>query len=145
MKELIEKFIKNNIDIVVLKLAVIFIFILFGTYKWFDFEVMALQPIISHSWLNILYSLFGIHGASYFLGIIETLAFITLTIGFYQPKISIIGDVIVIITGLTTLSILPQLGHIDSFIIKDILLIGSGLVLLKYDLIRVKKSKLSLE
>ncbi|MBJ0340633.1 hypothetical protein JFK78_24295 [Escherichia coli] len=43
---------------------------------------------------------------------------------------------IVIVTGITTLSLLPQLGKIDSFIIKDVLLIGAGAVLLKYDLKR---------
>lgn len=47
---------------VILRLSVITIFMLFGTYKWFDFEVMALEPIISSTWLNILYILFGVHG-----------------------------------------------------------------------------------
>ncbi len=46
------------------------------------------------------------------------------------------GDIIVIVTGITTLSLLPQLGKIDSFIIKDVLLIGAGAVLLKHDLKR---------
>lgn len=39
-------------------------FMLFGTYKWFDFEVMALEPLISNTWLNILYILFGVHGGA---------------------------------------------------------------------------------
>ena len=124
-----------------LRLTVIFIFILFGSYKWFDFEVIALQAIISNSWLNFLYPLFGIYGASYLLGMIETLTFITLAIGLYQPKIGIIGDILVLLTGLTTLSVLPQLKDVDGFIIKDTLLLGSGLVLLKYDLIRLKDKK----
>lgn len=44
------------------------------------------------------------------------------------------GDIIVIVTGLVTLSLLPQLGKVDSFVIKDVLLLGAGSVLLKYDL-----------
>lgn len=140
MKELLYKYSKSNIDIIVLRLTVIFIFILFGSYKWFSFEVMALEPIISNSWLNILYSLFGTYGASYFLGFVENIAFIALIIGFVKPRVGIFGDLIVIVTGLTTLSILPQLGRIDSFIIKDVLLVGAGLVLLKFDLKKVLNS-----
>lgn len=141
MKELMYKYSKSNIDIIILRLTVILIFILFGTYKWFDFEVMALEPIISNSWLNILYVLFGTYGASYFLGFVENIAFIALFIGFFKPKVGIFGDLIVIVTGLTTLSILPQLGKIDSFIIKDLLLVGAGLVLLKFDIKKVLNSK----
>lgn len=66
----------------------------------------------------------------------ETITFLALIIGFARPGVGISGDLIVITTGVTTLSLLPQLGKIDSFIIKDVLLIGAGAVLLKYDLTR---------
>lgn len=134
MKNFINSFIRSDYDMVILRLSVIMIFMLFGTYKWFDFEVMALEPLISNTWLNILYTLFGIHGGSYFLGVMETITFISLIIGFFKSAVGVLGDIIVIATGITTLSLLPQLGEIDSFIIKDVLLIGSGSVLLKYDL-----------
>ncbi|MDH8172912.1 DUF417 family protein [Klebsiella pneumoniae] len=94
------------------------------------------DPIISSTWLNILYILFGVHGGSYFLGVMETLTFLALIIGFFRPAAGVLGDIIVIVTGITTLSLLPQLGKIDSFIIKDVLLIGAGAVLLKHDLKR---------
>ena len=136
MKNFINVYIKSDYDIVILRLSVIIIFMLFGTYKWFDFEVMALEPLISTTWLNILYILFGVHGGSYFLGVVETITFLALIIGFFRPAAGILGDMIVIVTGITTLSLLPQLGKIDSFIIKDVLLIGAGAVLLKYDLKR---------
>ena len=61
---------------------------------------------------------------------------------FFKPKIGLIGDLLVILTGITTLSIIPQLGHIDSFIIKDVLLVGAGLVLLKFDLKLIYHNKL---
>ncbi|MCX2587655.1 MULTISPECIES: DUF417 family protein [Proteus] len=136
MKNLIKRFINSDYDIVFLRLSVIGILMLFGTYKWFDFEVMALEPLISKSWLNILYILFGVYGGSYFLGIVENLTFLALIAGFYKPVIGMMGDIIVIGIGVITLSLLPQLGKVDSFIIKDILLIGAGIVLLKYDLKR---------
>ncbi|HBY2305987.1 TPA: DUF417 family protein [Klebsiella pneumoniae] len=131
MKNFFKSFIRSDNDMVILRLSVITIFMLFGTYKWFDFEVMALEPIISSTWLNILYILFGVHGGSYFLGVMETLTFLALIIGFFRPAAGVLGDIIVIVTGITTLSLLPQLGKIDSFIIKDVLLIGAGAVLLK--------------
>lgn len=136
MKNFFKSFIRSDNDMVILRLSVITIFMLFGTYKWFDFEVMALEPIISSTWLNILYILFGVHGGSYFLGVMETLTFLALIIGFFRPAAGVLGDIIVIVTGITTLSLLPQLGKIDSFIIKDVLLIGAGAVLLKHDLKR---------
>lgn len=141
MNNLIKNFLNGKIDIIALRLSIIFIFVLFGTYKWFEFEVIALEPIISNSWLTILYTLFGHYGASYVLGIVENITFIALIIGFIKPKIGVVGDFLVILTGITTLSILPQLGRIDSFIIKDILLIGAGLVLLKFDLKSIYHAK----
>ncbi|HEI9850646.1 TPA: DUF417 family protein [Serratia marcescens] len=136
MKNFISGFIRSDYDMIILRLSVITIFMLFGTYKWFDFEVMALEPLISSTWLNILYSLFGVHGGSYFLGVVETITFLTLFIGFLRPSAGLLGDIIVIVTGITTLSLLPQLGKIDSFIIKDVLLIGAGAVQLKHDVKR---------
>ncbi|EMX0619396.1 DUF417 family protein [Escherichia coli] len=117
MKNFINGFIRSDYDIVILRLSVISIFMLFGTYKWFEFEVMALEPLISTTWLNILYILFGVHGGSYFLGVVETITFLALIIGFFRPAAGVLGDVIVIATGITTLSLLPQLGKIDSFVI----------------------------
>lgn len=132
----IKRFVHSDLDIHVLRLCVIIVFALFGTYKWFDFEVQALQPIIEPTWLNILYLLFGLHGASYFLGVVETITFLALIIGYKKPCFGGVGALLCIVTGITTLSLLPQLGRIDSFIIKDVLLIGAGLVILKYDLRR---------
>ncbi|HAM7285575.1 TPA: DUF417 family protein, partial [Escherichia coli] len=37
MKKFINVYIKSDYDIVILRLSVIIIFMLFGTYKWFDF------------------------------------------------------------------------------------------------------------
>lgn len=124
-------------DIVVLRLSVIAIFALFGTYKWFAFEANALHPLLSGTWLGTLYPILGIQGLSYALGIAEYITLFLLIGGFFRPLLGALGAVMVIITGLVTLSLLPQLGRIDSFIIKDILLVGAGLVLLRGDLVKV--------
>lgn len=136
MNGLIQRFTRSNADIAIMRITLIFIFVLYGTYKWFDFEVQALEPLISVTWLNILYSVFGIAGGSYFLGVIETLTFLLLIAGFYRPAAGIAGSALVILTGIVTLSLLPQLGKIDGFIIKDVFLISTGLAVLKHDLCR---------
>lgn len=137
MKQQIHQFCHSTIDMVILRLSVVMIFLVFGNAKWFEFEVELLKPMISHTWLNVLYELFGYYGASYFLGVVESMTYLFLIIGFFKPKFGVLGSVLVIITGLVTLSMLPQLGF-NGFIFKDILLIGTGVVLLKYDLNRVQ-------
>ena len=126
----------NGPDIIALRLAIIAIFALFGTYKWFAFEADALYHLLPGTWLGALYPVLGIRGLSYALGIIENIALLALIAGFIRPLAGAAGALMAIGTGVVTLSLLPQLGRIDSFIFKDVLLIGGGLVLLRYDLAR---------
>ncbi|HDR1815068.1 TPA: DUF417 family protein [Pasteurella multocida] len=135
MKKWLQHFQQSNLDITLLRLSVILLFFIFANTKWFEFEIEALKPIISASWLSFLYDLFGVHNTSYLLGIVESLAYVSLMIGFKQPKVGLLGSGLVFITALVTVSLLPQLGF-DGFIFKDILLIGIALVLFKYDLNR---------
>ncbi|MDU7786335.1 MAG: DUF417 family protein [Aggregatibacter aphrophilus] len=140
MKEFIRKFCFSDVDVVLLRFSVVFIIALFGNYKWFDFEVEALKPLISSTWLNFLYDYLGFYRTSYLLGVIESINYIFLTIGFFKPKFGILGSLFTISLGVVTLSLIPQIG-LNSFIVKDIILIGSGLVLLKYDLKKTLVSK----
>ncbi|MCK3654997.1 hypothetical protein A4G19_04230 [Pasteurellaceae bacterium Macca] len=131
---------QSSFDIIALRFSVFMIFFVFGTTKWFEFEVQALKPLISSSWLSFLYDLFGYYGASYFLGVIEAIAYIGLFVGFWRPKAGIIGTLIVMGTAVVTLSTTFQLGF-NGFIFKDILLLGAGFVLLKNDLNRLYAQK----
>ncbi|MDO4683618.1 MAG: DUF417 family protein [Lautropia sp.] len=137
MPALLERFKRSDIDIHLLRLCVILIFLIFGNTKWFEFEVELLKPLISPTWLSFLYDLLGHHGTSYLLGVVESTAYVSLIIGFARPRIGIIGSLLVILTALTTLSMLPQLGGFNAFIVKDLLLLGAGAVLLKHDLRRL--------
>lgn len=140
MKEFVRKFCFSDVDVVLLRFSVVFIIALFGNYKWFDFEVEALKPLISSTWLNFLYDYLGFYGTSYLLGATESINYIFLTIGFFKPKFGVLGSLFTISLGVVTLSLIPQIG-LNSFIVKDIILIGSGLVLLKYDLKKTLLSK----
>ncbi|MDX7018786.1 DUF417 family protein, partial [Klebsiella aerogenes] len=75
-------------------------------------------------------------GLSYALGVVENITLLALIAGFFRPAVGAADALMVAGTGIVTLSLLPQLGRIDSFIIKDVLLIGAGLVLLRHDLRR---------
>lgn len=130
-----------RVDVIALRLSVIFIFALFGTYKWFAFEANALNHLLPGTWLGVLYPYLGVQGVSYALGVVENITLLALVVGFIRPAFGALGAVMVIGTGLVTLSLQPQLGRIDSFIIKDILLVGIGLTLLRHDLRRVAVSR----
>lgn len=140
MKKRLKQFQQSDFDIIILRLTVIIIITFYGILKWFDFEVDALKPIISGSWLRFLYDLFGFHGTSYLLGIIEGVTYIALMVGGIKPKIGIVGALLTMLIAVVTLSTLPQLG-LNGFIFKDILLLGAGIVLLKYDLNRVSDNR----
>ncbi|MDY0927187.1 DUF417 family protein [Enterobacter sp. CFBP8995] len=124
----------------VLRLSVIIIFLVFGMAKWFEFEVQALEPIFTKTWLSIFPYFLGLHGSSYFLGVVELTTVILLIAGFKRPDLGMIGAGLLILTGLVTLSLLPQLGGLDSFIFKDIMVVAIGLTLLKRDIIRWKNN-----
>lgn len=130
-----------RVDVIALRLSVIFIFALFGTYKWFAFEANALNHLLPGTWLGVFYPYLGVQGVSYALGVVENITLLALVVGFVRPAAGVLGAVMVIGTGLVTLSLQPQLGRIDSFIIKDILLVGIGLTLLRHDLRRVVVSR----
>lgn len=140
MQNLIHKFINSEFEIKFARFALILVLFLFGNYKWFEFEVELLKPIISGTWLNFLYTIFGFHGASYFLGVVESIGYIALAVGYKKPKAGVLGSIIVIMTGFTTLSLMPQLGKPDGFILKDIFMVALGFIILKYDLIRIQKA-----
>ncbi|MGR7527287.1 DUF417 family protein [Klebsiella aerogenes] len=131
----------SGLNVIALRLSVIAIFALFGTYKWFPFEANALHHLLPGTWLGALYPALGVQSLSYALGVVENLTLLALITGFFRPTVEVIGALMVAATGIVTLSLLPQLGRIDSFIIKDVLLVGTGLVLLRHDLLRVLLSR----
>ncbi|WP_086551606.1 DUF417 family protein [Acetobacter orientalis] len=93
--------------------------------------------------MGLLYSPFGAQDSTYTRAIIENITLITLILSYVNAQIGIIGDILVLLTGLVTLSLLPQLGRLNSFIVKNVRLLGSGPVLLKSDLRHHKAATLS--
>lgn len=85
MRSIIDRFRHSHLDMLALRLSVFIIFVAFGNTKWFEFEVEMLKSMISPTWLSFLYDLFGYHGTSYFLVVVEGIAYIGLLVGFRRP------------------------------------------------------------
>jgi hypothetical protein len=65
---------KEDLDYGLLRASMVFIFLAFGYQKWFEYEAQVLIPYISNGPLIFwMYPVFGIRGASWFLGVSEWL------------------------------------------------------------------------
>jgi len=83
---------KPDLDYHLLRALMVIICLFFGYQKWFDYEAQALIPYISHGPLIFwLYPVFGIRGATYFLGLSEWLFGALLFAGFWNKKLGILG------------------------------------------------------
>jgi len=78
---------KEDLDYHLLRALMVIICLFFGYQKWFDYEAQALIPYISHGPLIFwLYPVFGIRGATYFLGGSEWLFGALLFAGFWNKN-----------------------------------------------------------
>src|SRR5713101_3806621 len=65
---------KEDLDYHVVRASMVIIFLFFGYQKWWDYEAQTLIPFISNGPLiSWMYPVFGIRGASWFLGVSEGL------------------------------------------------------------------------
>ncbi len=65
---------KEDLDYHLIRAAMVIIFLFFGYQKWFEYEAQVLIPYIGNGPLIFwLYPVFGIRGASWFLGVSEWL------------------------------------------------------------------------
>src|SRR6478672_1035709 len=83
---------KRDLDYHVVRASMVIIFVLFGYQKWFDYEAQTLIPFISNGPLiSWMYPLFGVRGASWFLGVSEWLIGALLFLGFWNERLGILG------------------------------------------------------
>jgi hypothetical protein len=65
---------KGDLDLHLVRGSMVLIFLLFGYQKWFEYEAQTLIPFISNGPLTFwMYPVFGLRGASWFLGVSEWL------------------------------------------------------------------------
>jgi uncharacterized membrane protein YkgB len=143
---------KEDLDYRLVRASMVIIFLFFGYQKWFDYEAQGLIPYMSHGPLIFwLYPVFGIRGATWFLGVSEWLFAALLFLGFWNKKLGILGALGSCFTFITTITIIPffpngwaasaggfpaMTEHV-AFLMKDLALLAISIYLLCEDVKRV--------
>ena len=143
---------KEDLDYHLIRASMVIIFLFFGYQKWFEYEAQTLIPYISNGPLIFwMYPVFGIRGASWFLGVSEWLFGALLFLGFWNKKLGILGALGSCFSFIATVTIIPFMpngwaasaggfpamtGNIP-FLMKDVVLLAVSFYLLKQDVLRV--------
>jgi uncharacterized membrane protein YkgB len=140
----------SDLDYHFVRASMVIVYLLFGYQKWWEYEAQTLVPFISNGPLiSWMYPVFGIRGASWFLGISEWITAALLTWGFWNKKAGAVGAAISTATFITTITIIPFMpdgwdtaagfpamkGNV-AFLMKDFVLLAVSFYLLKQDVVR---------
>jgi uncharacterized membrane protein YkgB len=145
---------KDDLDYRLIRASMVIIYFFFGYQKWFDYEAQGLVPFFTHGPLIFwMVPVFGIRGATYFLGVSEWLFGALLLAGFWNKKLGVLGALGSIVSFLCTVTAIPFLpngweasvggfpamaaGGNVAFTMKDLVLLAVSFYLLKQDLLRV--------
>ena len=147
---------QEDLDYHILRASMVVIFVFFGYQKWFEYEAQVLIPYISHGPLIFwMYPVFGIRGASWFLGIAEWLFGALLFLGFWDKRLGTLGALGSTVTFLMTVTIIPFMpngwapsaggfpamaGNVP-FLMKDVVLLAVSIYLLKQDILRLSPAR----
>jgi uncharacterized membrane protein YkgB len=145
----------KDLDYHLIRASMVIIFLFFGYQKWFEYEAQVLIPYISNGPLiSWMYPVFGIRGASWFLGVSEWLFGALLFLGFWNKKLGILGALGSCVTFISTVTIIPFMpngwaasaggfpamaGNVP-FLMKDVVLFAASVYLLRQDVLRVSLS-----
>jgi len=142
---------KKDLDYHVVRASMVIIYFFFGYQKWFPYEAHNLIPFISNGPLiSWMYPVFGVQGASWFLGVSEWLFGGLLFLGFWNKKLGILGALGSCVAFIMTITIIPfmpdgwaasaggfpaMVGNV-AFLMKDVVLFAVSFYLLKQDVVR---------
>ena len=143
---------RRDLDYHLVRASMVIIFAFFGYQKWFEYEAQVLIPYISNGPLiSWMYPLFGVRGASTFLGVAEWTFGLLLLAGFWNKKLGVLGALGSAATFVGTVTIIPfmpdgwaasaggfpaMVGAVP-FLMKDVVLLAVSVYLLKEDVQRV--------
>jgi len=146
---------KEDLDYHFDRASMVIIFLFFGYQKWFEYEAQGLIPYISNGPLIFwMYPVFGIRGATWFLGVSEWLFGALLFLGFWNKQLGILGALGSCFSFIATVTIIPFMpngwaasaggfpamtGNVP-FLMKDVVLLAASVYLLKQDVVRVSLS-----
>jgi uncharacterized membrane protein YkgB len=143
---------RDDFDYLLIRAVLVIICLFFGYQKWFEYEAQALIPYISHGPLIFwMYPVFGIRGATYFLGVSEWTFGALLLLGFWNKKLGILGALGLIFSMISTSTIIPfmpggwaasaggfpAMTEPVAFLMKDLVILAASVYLLRQDVIRV--------
>ena len=101
---------RGDLDRHLIRAAMVFTFFAFSIQKWTEYTAQMLVPLISHSPVVFwLLPAFGVRGAGYFLGTTETIFGGLIFLGYWSPRLGILGALGSIVTFIGTTSIIPFL------------------------------------
>jgi uncharacterized membrane protein YkgB len=142
----------SELDYHLLRASMVLIFLFFGYQKWWPYEAKALIPYISNGPLIFwMYPVFGIRGATWFLGVSEWFFGALLFWGFWNKKAGVLGALGGIASFVSTTTIIPfmpggwaasaggflAMTETVAFLMKDLVLLAVCVYLLKQDLVRM--------
>src|SRR6201984_698806 len=146
---------KNDLDYHLIRASMVIIFFFFGYQKWFQYEAEALIPYISNGPLIFwMYPVFGMHGATYFLGLAEWLFGALLLLGFWDKRLGVLGALGSCFSFIATVTIIPFMpdgwaassggfpamtGYVP-LLMKDLGIFAVSFYLLKQDVLRASLS-----
>ena len=142
----------TDLDYHLIRASMVIIFLFFGYQKWFEYEAQVLIPYISNGPLiSWMYPVFGIRGATWFLGVSEWLFGALLFWGFWNKKAGVLGALGGCASFVSTTTIIPffpdgwaasaggfpAMTENVAFLMKDFVLLAVSFYLLKQDLLRL--------
>jgi uncharacterized membrane protein YkgB len=142
---------RSDLDRHLIRAAMVFTFFAFSIQKWNLHTMEMLVPLISHSPVVFwLLPAFGVSGAGYFLGTTETIFGALIFLGYWAPRLGILGALGSIVTFIGTTTIIPFLPDAWAreaggfpimtlplgFLMKDVLYLAASFYLLRQDLTR---------
>lgn len=145
---------KSELDYHLMRASMVLVFLFFGYQKWWDYEAQALIPYISNGPLIFwMYPVFGIRGATWFLGVSEWVFGLLMFLGFWNKKLGILGALGACGSFVSTTTIIPffpdgwaasaggfpAMKENVAFLMKDFVLLAVSFYLLKQDLIRASR------
>src|SRR5262245_53498630 len=146
---------KEYLDYHLLRASMVIIFLFFGYQKWFEYEAQALIPYISKGPLIFwMYPVFGVRGATWFLGVSVWLLGVLLFLGCCIKKLGILGALGSCFSFIATVTIIPfmpdgwaasaggfpAMTERVAFLMKDLVLFAASFYLLKQDVVRASLS-----
>jgi len=145
----------DDLDYHLIRASMVVLFLFFGYQKWFEYEAQVLIPYISNGPLIFwMYPVFGVRGASWFLGVSEWSFALLLFLGFWNKRLGILGALGSCAAFLGTATIIPFMpdgwaasaggfpamaGNVP-FLMKDIVLFAVSVYLLKQDVSSVLRA-----